>query len=126
LNFETRDTSIVIVCGLPAVGLKRKQPSIEQEGNLIGARHNNTQACCLDYVVPFPNVQKKIRSENRRSKASIRAHAGPKDTTKQTWSSDRKTFGNEERLQTCIDALVAELRASITKKKRTARRAPNC
>lgn len=43
-------------------------------------------------------------------------------TAKQTCSSDRKAFGDAERPQTCIDALVAEMGASLTKKKRTRKR----
>jgi len=45
LNFESGNNR-VIVCGLPVIGSTRKQPSIEQEGNLIG-------------VIPFPNLQKE-------------------------------------------------------------------
>ncbi|KAK7345415.1 hypothetical protein VNO77_16019 [Canavalia gladiata] len=39
-------------------------------------------------------------------------------TSKQVGISGKQTFGNTERPQTCIDALVAETCASLTKKKR--------
>ncbi|KAH1258728.1 Protein ROS1 [Glycine max] len=43
-------------------------------------------------------------------------------TAKETCSSDRQTSGDAKRPQTCIDALVAEMRGSLTKKKRTRKR----
>lgn len=39
-------------------------------------------------------------------------------------SSDRQAFGDAERPQTCIEALVAEMRASLTKKKRSKKSTP--
>lgn len=64
------------------------------------------------------------RPTKRRSRASTRTDVGLAHTAKQTCSSHRRTFGDAEGPQTCIDALVADLGASITKKKRTGKRSP--
>ncbi|TKY62039.1 ROS1 protein [Spatholobus suberectus] len=206
--------------GSHVVGSKRKQSGIEQADNssinLIGAHYNAVQAYYQKYLVQFPNVHKKRRSEKgrisntsytssmtatkdvqlstcpqddarshsyasspncwtsaseynaagvpaiitateraihdkpqsfeynlslgqrrptkRRSRVPTRIHdcalltitrncdTKLALTAKQTCSSDRQTFGDAERPQTCIDALVAEMRASLTKKKRTRKR----
>lgn len=64
------------------------------------------------------------RPTKRRSRASTRTDVGLAHTAKQTCSSHRRTFGDAEGPRTCIDALVADLGASITKKKRTGKRSP--
>ncbi|XP_027349193.1 protein ROS1 [Abrus precatorius] len=76
----------------------------------------------------------KLSSGQRRSRVPARIHDCASSnlfrscdtklaqTTKQAGSSGRQTFGVAERLQTCADALSAEMQASLTKKKRTKKR----
>ncbi|XP_061340229.1 protein ROS1A-like [Gastrolobium bilobum] len=60
------------------------------------------------------------RATKRRSRIPTRIHDC--GDAKQLGSSDCQTFGGAGRPQTCIDALVAEMRASLKKKKRTKKR----
>jgi len=57
------------ICGLQAVGSKRKYPGIERTHNRIEAQHIAMQAFYLNSEVKFPNVQNK-RSENGRISVS--------------------------------------------------------
>ncbi|CAJ1887835.1 unnamed protein product [Sphenostylis stenocarpa] len=62
------------------------------------------------------------RPTKRRSRVSTRIHAHPAHNAKQKCSSNRQTFMDAKRPQTCIDALVADMGATLTKKKRTRKR----
>ncbi|KAK7337186.1 hypothetical protein VNO77_17748 [Canavalia gladiata] len=80
------------------------------------------------------NLSFSKRPTKRRSRIPTRIHdctsltlfrnCDTAHTIKQTDSSGRHGFGIAEKPQTCIDALVAEMRASLTKKKRTKKRSP--
>lgn len=60
----------------------------------------------------------------RRSRVTTKIHdyASLTSNTANPGSSDRPTFGDAIRPQTCIDALVEEMRGSLTKKKRSKKR----
>lgn len=62
------------------------------------------------------------RPTKSRSRASTRTHVDLSHTAKQTGSSARRTFGDVEGPQTCIDALFADIGPSLPKKKRTGKR----
>ncbi|KAK7284922.1 hypothetical protein RJT34_19676 [Clitoria ternatea] len=66
------------------------------------------------------NFSLKQRPTKRRSRAPTRNRATKlAHTVTQPGSSDKQKFGDAEMPQTCIEALVAEMGASLTKKKRT-------
>ncbi|KAF7818757.1 protein ROS1-like [Senna tora] len=95
-----------------------------------GANHDKFQAC-------ESILSSQKRPTKRRSRAPSKFHdfaprttswncnIRPNHLTKQPSNSDRKTIEDAERPTTAIDALVAEMRASLTKKKRTSKKNTN-